>query len=135
MKFLWALLFLATSAFGAGKDFIPPNLIVTNCAMTGAATCTSTIVDVRGFDNIGLQANWTGTPTGTFYVDVSEDYNPNTGNAGLWNTLAVTLTAPAGSASHAYLDAIQTAAAYIRVRYVNSASTGVLNVYLGSKAL
>lgn len=135
-KALLGVLFLfAGVAYGGGKDFIPPNLITKGCAMTGTATCTSSVVSVQGFDNIALQANYSGTPTGTFFVDVSEDYNANTGNAGTWTTLPVTLTAPTGSAGVSYMDVNQTGAAYIRVRYTNSGGSGTLNVYLGGKMI
>lgn len=137
MKRSLILLWLfASAAFGAGKDFIPPNLIITNGAMASTNTLTSSVVDIRGFDNISLQANWTGTPNGTFYVDVCSDYNPNySGATGTWTTITPTLGAPTGAAGTSFLDAIQTSAPYIRVRYTNSSSTGTLNVYLGAKAL
>jgi hypothetical protein len=135
-KMIFLVLLFATNAFGAGKDFIPPNLIITNGAMASTNTLTSSVVDIRGFDNVSLQANWTGTPSGTFYVDVCSDYNINySGRTGNWSTLPQTLTAPSGSAGTSFLDAIQTSAPYIRVRYANSSGSGTLNVYIGAKAL
>lgn len=119
----------------AGKDIIPPVPILTAGSMTGTTTLTSSVVDIRWFDNVGIQCNWTGTPTGTFYIDVSLDYTAGQ-NAGNWTTIPVVPgPAPAGAAGTAYVDVIQTAAAYIRLRYTNATGTGVLNVLLMGKMI
>ncbi len=47
---------------------------ITNGSMTGTSTITSEVVNIVWFDTIGFQFNWMGTPTGTFAIQVSIDY-------------------------------------------------------------
>lgn len=75
-------------------------------------------------DNIGLEVTWTGTPTGTIQVMVS--------NSGI-NFYALTfnpvLTQPAGSAGGYFIDLTQLASKYVMVQYTNSSGSGTLTVY------
>ena len=101
---------------------------------------TSKVVEVKNQDNVGIQLSWTGTPTGAFVfeisIDHSEDMLGNVRTPGSW--VAITLSpaiSAAGSADSAYIDLNQLSAAYIRVRYTVSASTGVLTGFVACKGV
>lgn len=111
------------------KNALLPHRTVADGVMTGTATITSEVTDIMYLDNIGLQFIWTGTPTGTFFVEVSNDgetFTPLTISG---------LPAPAGVAGDYAGDLNQLPYRYLRVRYVNSAGVGVLNVYISAKMI
>lgn len=103
--------------------------------MTG--NITSNAVNIQFLDNVGIQLNFTGTPTGTFAIQVSADFlqfNGNVQNAGNWITLPITAVA-AGVANQIYLDINQLSAPYIRVAYTFGSSAGTLDAYVTAKAV
>lgn len=105
-----------------------------------AATFTSNPVEVMNQDNVGIQLNWTGTPTGAFTFQVSNDYAQdsfgNVQNVGNWITLPVTpAIAAAGSGDVAFVDLNQTGALYVRVVYTRASGTGTLNGYISAKGV
>lgn len=97
---------------------------VKNGAMASTNVIYSQIVEKSRMDNIGLEVTYTGTPTGTFEVMVS--------NSGI-NFYALTfnpaLTQPSGGAGGYAIDLNQVPFKYILLRYTNSSGTGVLTVY------
>lgn len=100
-------------------------------AVSMASSITSSVVEIKNQDNIGIQLNWTGTPVGTFAVQVSSDYlqdtEGNVMNAGNWITLPISPSiAAAGSADSAFVDVNQTSAQYMRVVYTRTSGTGTL---------
>lgn len=81
---------------------------------------------------------WTGTPTGTFTVEVSNTYSKNADgsvkNPGNWT--ALTLSAPTtatGTSGTGFIDVDQIAAYAIRLTYTPASGTGVLNAVVASK--
>lgn len=110
-----------------------PTPIVPTGAMTGTNTIYSQVFDCRSLEIGTFAPTWTGTPTGTFEVQVSLDYVPNNGaigaaplNAGTWNNIAAAPSNPAGSAGNTYIPSFATGCGYIRLSYTNSSGTGVL---------
>lgn len=81
-------------------------------------------------DNIGLEVTWTGTPTGTFTVNVS-----NSGISFYALTFSPALAQPAGSASGYAIDLNQIPFKYIMLKYINASGSGVLSVYGQNKDL
>ncbi len=112
------------------KKLLYPYSLVTNGVMTGTAVITSPAVDVLNFDNHGLQVHWTGTPTGNFEVQVSND-----GTTYDTLTFEPLLAQPAGSASGYAVNLNQISWKWLRVRYTNASGTGVLNVTIVSRDL
>lgn len=104
------------------------------------ATVTSAVTNIQFHDNIGIELVWTGTPTGSFAVQVSANYdqdqNGNVLNSGNWVsvTLSPTVSA-AGSADSAYIDLNQLSAPWIRVVYTKSGGTGTLNGWITGKTV
>lgn len=86
---------------------------------------TSDVTNVQFLDNIAIQLNFSGNPTGTFAVEMSidyaQDFQGNVTNAGNW--IALSLNPPpvaSGSADSIYLDLNQLAGPWIRVSYTNT---------------
>jgi hypothetical protein len=104
------------------------------------ANITSAITEIRNQDNVGIQLNWTGTPVGTFSVQVSidhaQDANGNVTVPGSWTSLALNpaITA-AGGPDTAYIDLNQMSASYIRVVYARTSGSGTLNAFITAKGV
>jgi len=109
-------------------------------AQSMGVTLTSGAVEVRNQDNIGIQLHWTGTPTGTFAVQVSanhnEDINGNILTAGNWVSIPLLpAIAAAGAADDAYIDLNQLSAAYIRIVYTRTGGAGSLDAFVTAKGV
>lgn len=105
-----------------------------------ASAITSQVGRIQFLDNIGLQFNFTGTPTGTFAVQVSIDHEEdNLGNvivAGNWIPLTFSSSPIAsGAAGTIYIDLNQLSAPWIRVVYTPTSGAGSLNAFLCGKAV
>lgn len=115
-------------------------VLFTNAVMTGTTVLTSPVLNIRFLDNIGIQLNYTGTPNGTFAVQVSADHEQdpqgNTTVPGTWIAVALN-PAPvaAGVASNIYIDLNQLSSPWLRVQYTNTSSVGVLNGFATAKAV
>lgn len=115
----------------------PVNLIT---AQSMGASITSPIVEVRLQDNIGIQLDWTGTPTGTFDVQISsnhlQDINGNVQVPGTWVSLPLSPAITAsGSADTAYIDLNQQSAQYMRIVYTRTSGTGSLTAVVVAKGV
>ncbi len=116
------------------RKILPKFQIVTSGDMS-QATVTSTVTNIERLDNIGVQLNWTGSPVGTFAVQVSIDYEQddqgNVLDAGNWVTI-VTASTAAGSPIMVNLTALS--APWIRTVYTRSSASGTLNAFISGKA-
>lgn len=107
---------------------LPPTSIVTNGDMS--ANITSAVTTLDGISTVGISFDWTGTPTGDFYIEVCTDY---TGiGTGSWSALPFSFSA-AGVADVAFADVTKTGAYAIRLRYVRVGGTGTLNATINGK--
>jgi hypothetical protein len=118
------------------------NLLKFHSVIDGSMTgnITSPVTSIHWLDNVGVQLNFTGTPTGTFFVDVSADYTQDTNgtviDAGNWVPITLPSTPVAsGAAGSIFIDLNQLAAPWIRVRYVATSSTGILNAFVTGKLI
>ena len=97
--------------------------------MTGTTTIYTNIIGIRQTDNQGIELTWTGTPTGTIQVMVS--------NSGI-NFYALTfdpsLAQPAGSASGYVISLTGIPFQYLFVQYTNASGTGTITAYSQCKA-
>jgi hypothetical protein len=128
----------------SSKDFYSTPIIPTG-AMAGTATiyglpANSQAFDIRYQVGCSFAVVWTGTPTVTLSVQVSNDFVPNLQstttpiNAGTWYTIQASITPqPAGSAGQVYIPVYGIVASYIRLVYLNSSGTGVLSGQFTSK--
>lgn len=122
---------------GSTKNVLKTYHAITNGDMSG--DITSPVTSTQFLDNIGIQLNFTGTPTGTFQIQYSADYNQdsqgNVINAGNWitNSLITPTPAASGSADQIYIDLTQISSPWVRVKYVRTSGTGTLNMYITAK--
>ncbi len=97
--------------------------------MTSTNTIYTNILGLRQTDNQGIELTWTGTPTGTIQVMVS--------NSGI-NFYALTfnplLAQPAGSASGYVIALTGIPFQYLFLQYTNASGTGTIVAYSQCKA-
>jgi hypothetical protein len=111
---------------GNSKNFLPVFPLITNANM--ASPITSPATDIRYLDDIGVQLTWTGTPTGTFSVNVSTDKIN-------WVPLTLPQSPVAsGAPGSIYIDIFALSAPYIQVTY-SGTGAGVLNCNITAKAI
>lgn len=119
------------------KDFLNKFQSVTQGDMS-LATVTSAVTNIQTLDNIGIQANiTTGSPTGTFAVQCSADYQQVgtvVTNAGNW----ITITSQAitsGSPAQTYFDLNQLSSLWIRLLYTKGSGTGNFDAFVVGKMI
>lgn len=111
-------------------------LIFNGGVMTGVAVLTSVWVPIANVNYLSAQAMWTGTPTGTFAFQVTNDFEPNVaskvilGPTTLTNPAAFAAGNPAAAAANFGFEFAPLPWRWWRAVYTNSASTGVL--YMGT---
>jgi hypothetical protein len=93
-----------------------------------SADVVSPSTNILYTDRVGFQISYTGSPTGVFSVQVSNDES-------IWQdlTLSVAIEA-AGSADNHYIDA-ETSARHIRLKYTRESGSGTLQVSLVAKSI
>ena len=99
-------------------------------AISGTNTVTSPSTFVANLDNVGAQVVFTGTPTGTLSVNVSNDdmdYDSL--------TFDPALTQPTGAPLKYAIDLNQLPWPYLKFSYTNASGTGTLNVTIFGKDL
>src|SRR5690348_1807014 len=101
------------------KNEMEKTVLFSAASMTGTSTLTSPVLSLRFLDNLGIQFHFTGTPTGTFQVQVSSDHEQDPqGNVTVaGNFVPITLSpAPvaAGAADDIYIDLNQLSAPWVR---------------------
>lgn len=109
-------------------------------AASMAADYTSPAVSTKFLDNVGFQLNFTGTPVGTFAIQVSADYAENQSgvvtNAGNWIDLVLpAVPVAAGAADQIYIDVFAISAPWMRVFYDRTSGTGSLDVFVNAKSI
>jgi hypothetical protein len=125
------------------RPLIVPNL---NKPLINAASMATTITGpatiINRIPGISYDLVWTGTPVGTFAIQVSNTYAQNAegavSNAGSWSTLPTssfqgTYPVPAGSPGNGFLDVVGTEAYAIRLVYTATSGTGTLTVLAAAK--
>ena len=107
-------------------------------SVSSTNTYNSQAVNILNLDNIGIQANITSTPSGSFNVQVSIDHSQTADgvviNPGNWiNIASSTVSISSGSPSNIYIDLNQLSAPYVRLQYVNSSGSGSFSAFLCGK--
>lgn len=114
-----------------GGTTIAPGTPINGTSM--GASITSDAVVLKFEDNPDIQVKWTGTPTGTFTVQISLDPT----NLG-WTAVPFTgATNPTGSASTepTYFSLNQTGTGYIRLLYTRVSGTGAMYAQIAAKSV
>lgn len=94
--------------------------------VSSTTTYRGTPTDIRNWTSISYDLSWTGTPTGTFTVWVTNKDVPDLTSDADWKQLSLTtaITQPAGTASGDIVDITDIPYKWIRPKYVNASSTG-----------
>lgn len=96
--------------------------------MASTNTIYTDIVDVTIKDNLGLQIDWTGTPTGTLSVMASTN-----GTIAHAVTFSPALAQPAGSSGGYMVDLNNFPWKYIFLQYVNASGAGTITAWITTK--
>jgi hypothetical protein len=122
---------MANNAVGDSWSFGGENQTTDN-VMTGTTKLTGKPVVIEQAHGVAWTMRWTGTPTGTFSVEVSNQYDPQT-NPTPNDWTQYTLTIPAGvQPAGAYptagsgIDLAPTSFRAARLCYTNASGAGVL---------
>lgn len=124
------------------KNVMLPYKLISSASMTGVTVYTSSASNIMYYDNVAVQLQWTGNPTGVFQVQNSLDYNPGQPQskgevqAGTWvpitlNPVPAAVTT-ATSSWTIQLDDLPFP--WVRVLYTNSTGSGVLTGYISGKS-
>lgn len=113
--------------------------VITAGSMTGTSTLTGTTIDCIGMSWCGIHLSWSGTPNGTFVVQIPATFNADKSPA-TWATLPVANTSgasltAAGSAGSHQIAISDIPFSHIRVSYTNSSSTGTLDAWMTLKGI
>jgi len=99
----------------------------------------SRAVHIMYSDNVGIQISWTGTPTGDFGVELSNDATLDslgTVSGGTWTPMVLTFPnspSASGSDGNGFISLNQVPAAFIRLTYSSESGSGACNAYLTAK--
>ncbi len=128
----------------SSRPLLAPNNIPLIDAASMGADITGPVTIIQMLPGISYDISWSGSPVGTFQVQVSNSYSKdaagNVKNAGNWTTLPTasfsgTYPAATGSAGNGFLDVVGTEAYAIRLKYTRTSGTGNLTVYPTAKVL
>jgi hypothetical protein len=109
----------------SGTDANSPR--VDSVAVTGANTYYSKMWTGGDSVSYSLHVIWTGTPTGTFTLQVTDKPSPTETTDADWVTSTeVAVVNPAGVASQFLVSTVSSPHMKRRLKYVNSAGSGVL---------
>lgn len=113
----------------SGTDANAPSVV--GAAMTSTNTVYSDVWTGLAADGYGLTLTWTGTPTGTFTLWMTDKPNPSLADDSDWTQdVTFTPTNPAGSAGKFRDDASNAKAWRKRIKYVNASGTGTLTGFV-----
>ena len=120
----------------SSRPIFSPFQVITNGDMSG--NLTSIVTVIQNLSQVGYDISWTGTPTGTFSVQVSNTYTQNAAgqvsNAGNWTSLPLSIVPTvSGSSGSGYIDVDSISAFAIRLVYSAGSSSGTLNATICGK--
>ncbi len=112
---------------------LPPSTIIPTQAVSGNITSKATNIFYK--DNVGIQLVWTGTVNGSFAVQVSLDYVPDTG-IGTWTAITLSPSpAASGSPGNWFIDLQGISGTFIRTVFTYSSGSGNLTGTITGKAV
>jgi hypothetical protein len=118
------------------------NLVKFQTITSGDASgnLTSAVTQIQHLDDITVQVNVTGTPTGVLQVqyslDFTEDFMNNVTNPGTWvNDIYAVQTVTAGNPTSTIFDLTLKGAPYVRLTWTSTSGTGTINAFISGKAV
>lgn len=95
--------------------------------MLGASGAIGAAINIARAESVAFQLKWTGTPSGTFKVQVSCDSRNAVDSATTWADVSSATATASGSAGDGLID-VKTGARWARVFYTRSSSDGGIQV-------
>jgi hypothetical protein len=95
--------------------------IINAGTMTGTSVITSSTIDLSQASLLGLAFTWTGAAVGTLSCEVSHD-------ASSWASFTITLPTVSNNAGTYAIQLADFAHQFLRIKYTNSSSSGVLTI-------
>lgn len=111
---------------GNGIRTVGPVNLLTGGDMSQASVASKAL-NVASMIAGNLEAIWTGTPTGTFSLQASND-------AVNWYDTGTAIQAPAGGAASTMVEMTQIGFTYVRLKYTKTSGAGSLTVNGMAKA-
>lgn len=121
----------------SSRPFLKPFSVVANGDMSQASV-TSAPTIINYVSGVSYDITWTGTPTGSFSVQVSNTYSENPDgsvrNAGNWaNVIISPAVNAAGSDDNAIINLAGLETYAVRLVYTRSSGSGTLNAVICGK--
>lgn len=119
------------------SSFLPPiPAVPANTSM--ASSVNGIPINAQQMSGLGFDISWTGSPVGTFGVQVSNTYVQSPGgvveNPGSWNNIVLsTVPTAAGTPGSAFINVAEIQGLWLRLNYVATSGTGVLNATVTGK--
>lgn len=116
----------------AQRPYIKAYPLITAASM--AVSIIGPVTNKAQLPSIGYTLSWSGTPTGSFTIEVCNDAQFEVDGSyiagtGTWVALVLSNTITAsGTADTAYIDIQIQTAAFMRLHYTRSSGSGTLNV-------
>lgn len=116
-------------------DAIANHQVWNALAVTGTNTYRGGKSSMKLLGKGSYQFLWTGTPTGTLTIQVSNKPTPDDATDTDWTTLtlAVAITQPAGAAGSEFVGLDGLEALWVRPRYVNASGSGAVVAWFTGK--
>lgn len=123
----------------SSRPLLKPQSVFTNVVLS--ANRTSLVTNINMISIFSYTVFWTGTPTGEFTVEVSNDYVPSPegvlvapANAGHWVAIPLdTDVLAVGDDGSAFIDVATIGAAWARLLYTRTSGTGTVNATITGK--
>jgi hypothetical protein len=117
------------------KNVLERYQLLTNGAM--ASSITSNVTSIKYLDNVMIELISTGSPAGTYAIQISGDYqidnNGNVLNPGNWVSLDLNPVPTISGAGVVLIDANQLSGPYLRCTWTPTSGSGVLNIFITAK--
>lgn len=124
------------------KEITEKTPIFSTSAVAGVVSIVSSVTQIKYKDSVGYQFYWDGNPSGTFHIQVSNDYSSGSpqgqsgfANAGTWDTVTVSPTPTTSSGFSYTVNMNQLGLPYVRVVFINSTGSGVITGNVFCKSL
>lgn len=120
----------------SSRPILAPFQVITNGDMSTTVTSAVTVIQTNSM--VSYEVNFTGSPVGVINVQVSNSYSKNVDgtvrNAGSWTTLTLSTPSTVSGAGTNFIDIDALGAYAVRLQYVPTSGSGVINAFVAGKS-
>lgn len=120
----------------SSRPILAPFQVITNGDMSTTVTSAVTVIQTNSM--VSYEVNFTGAPVGVINVQVSNSYSKNVDgtvrNAGSWTTLTLSTPSTVSGAGTNFIDIDALGAYAVRLVYVPTSGSGVINAFVAGKS-